>query len=58
MTAPAPVEETTRALSAPELVAAGPAPAATELDPAGIDRAAIDPAAIDLAEISLVRVAR
>jgi DNA recombination protein RmuC len=49
LTAPALVEETTRALSAPELIAGEPA----ELGPADVD-----PAELDRAEVSLVRAAR
>jgi len=51
--APAAVEETPRALSAPELVAAPELAADPELDPVEMDGALIDPA-----EVSLVRAVR
>jgi hypothetical protein len=51
LTAPAVVEETPRALSAPEL-----APASATA--AGLDSAELDGALIDPAEVSLVRAAR
>ena len=50
LTAPGLVEETTRALSAPELIADEPA---AELDPAEVDPAEVDPA-----EVGLVRAVR
>jgi DNA recombination protein RmuC len=50
----APVEETARALSAPELVARGPA----EIEPGEIDPAEGWPAGFDPADIDLVRAAR
>ena len=50
----APLEETARALSAPELVASGPA----EIGPAEIESAEDWPAGFDPADIDLMRVAR
>ncbi len=59
LTAPALVEETTRALSAPELVAAEPAEVGpAELSPAEVGRAEVGRAEVGLAEVSLVRAAR
>src|SRR6266571_1586803 len=52
--APAPVEETPRALSAPELIADEPAP----LESADLGPADLGPAELDPAEVSLVRAAR
>jgi DNA recombination protein RmuC len=59
LTAPAPVEETARALSAPELLDGGPAqmePA--QMEPAQMEPAQIGPAEIGPGEVSLVRAAR
>ncbi len=58
---PAPVEETTRALSAPEFVASGQIEPA-QIEPAGNGAAPIEPAGNGTAEpgqrVSLVRAAR
>jgi DNA recombination protein RmuC len=54
LTTPALVEETTRALSAPELVADEPA----ELGPAELGPAELGPAELGPADVSLVRAAR
>ncbi len=59
LTAPALVEETTRALSAPELIAGEPAKLdAAELDPAEAGPAQLDAAELGPAEASLVRAVR
>jgi DNA recombination protein RmuC len=55
----APLEETARALSAPELVASGPAEIGpAEIEPAEIESAEDWPAGFDPADIDLMRVAR
>jgi DNA recombination protein RmuC len=54
LAAPAPVEETTRALSAPELIAGEPA----ELGRGELGAGELGPAEIGAAEVSLVRAAR
>ena len=54
LTAPALVEETTRALSAPEFIADEPA----ELSPPDLSRPELGPAELGPAEVSLVRAAR
>ena len=59
LTAPALVEETARALSAPELVAPEPAEVGpAELSPAEVGPAELSPAEVGPAEVSLVRAAR